>query len=155
MPKPTNKLKSPPPIPEQLTFVVNFWPVMPAFGKGSSRISRNIGRKPIYKLEVVQQHFTVDKLNAFTKGCRQDLAKWGWDINDTFNAIQKLRQKDYLSSAWCEDNHGNWAACDGYCIPNHLDTSCDPPCRIDLYIKFAVSLTGKVLLIFSFHPSNT
>ncbi len=117
--------------------------------------NRKIARGPLYSLADVQAlTLQAETLNLWTRRCIQDVAKLGFDTDDVGGLIRELSEQDYRDSEWC-DNGKSWAACDAYTLKRlEFIENAGKYFRIEYFLKFALSKTGKLLLIVSCHTSN-
>lgn len=91
---------------------------------------------------------------AWTRKCKNDLQKYTLDSEDVLELVKLCFQGGrFLSSEWCRQSpDGCWAACDAYivCIKQWIP-SAHKDMNVEYYVKFAISKTGKVLLLVSCH----
>lgn len=137
-------------IPIKLTTVVNYWPNQPVFSTSPTTAERHIGERPIYKLDSVKQLKSGDFFLVTAK-CKRDVPEQlNWDITDVHAAVLQLEvNKHFKNAEWCQSSAGSWLPCDAYVMRDYDDGKAEWPC--DLYIKYAMAVTGTALLIVSCH----
>jgi hypothetical protein len=96
----------------------------------------------------------VLKARLFTEDSGVDAAKEGWALRDVLDLLKTaVEHGTYKNSKWCRQGKspgGNvvpCAPCDGYSVIYHHREKG----KIKCYVKFAISKTGTLLLIFSCH----
>ena len=108
---------------------------------------------PLYDLDRVKS-ITKDGigLNLWTKDCVKDVRELGWDHSDVINLIQRLGDRDYIDSEWCENGKGAWAACDAYHINAYewIPTA-SKEMKIGYFVKIAINKPGTMVLTVSCH----
>jgi hypothetical protein len=119
---------------------------------GTGRIK--IANGPLYDLKRVKtllEH--EDDLNLWTEKCRKDVHKWfDADHQRVIALIKTLKTDDYIDSEWCENGKGAIAACDAYRIQSTEPAlATGQLLRMEYFLKFAISKTGKVVLLVSCH----
>ncbi len=109
---------------------------------------------PLYGLARVQALVEDDAvLKAWTEKCRKDVRKWfDDDMHRIVELIGSLKSSDYIDSEWCENGAGAVAACDAYSIKKfETAPATGQRIKMEYFLKFAVSKTGKVVLMVSCH----
>jgi hypothetical protein len=92
--------------------------------------------------------------SLFTDDCRTDVAFESWSLREVIKLVDEAMQRgNYKNSQWCrqgviDQDVVPCAPCDAYKVRFMHATKG----LTDYYIKFAISKTGKLLLIFSCHP---
>lgn len=99
--------------------------------------------------------FGTQATKAVTEKCVNDLQKWHLNSDDLHDLITlALKRGRYLGSEWCiQKPRGPYAACDAYLVSRmepKPHTQGEWEC--EYYLKFAISKTGRLLLIISCHP---
>lgn len=121
---------------------------------------RKIARGPLYardELLAFMEEQGSDGIGQWTQNCLGQIQALNLDKDDLLELVKHaLLTGTYLDSEWCERHeNGPWAACDAYCfmrrewfpkVHKHMDC--------EYYLKLAVSKTGALLLLISFHPSR-
>lgn len=127
---------------------------------GVGATARAIPGGPLYpKNEVLA---LLDRLGTcgvslWTRKCTEDIQKLALDLDEVVEIVSEaLRCGRYISSEWCEQQPtGPWAACDAYELKRR--ERC-PVAKKELeyiyYIKFAIGMAGKILLLVSCHLSS-
>ena len=115
--------------------------------------SRKITGGPLYKLAEIQAlAATPDAVKLWTGKCRRDVANLTLDAADVGALLQELTERDYRDSEWCDNGKGAWAACDAYNLRrNEYVETAGKTLRIEYFLKFALSKTGKLVLMVSCH----
>jgi hypothetical protein len=98
-----------------------------------------------------------DGIRQWTKQCISDVVVLGLDNADLADLVAHgLKTGTHLGSEWCQRNDDRfWAACDAYRFIRREQlprTSRQADC--EYYLKLAISKTGALLLLISFHPSR-
>jgi hypothetical protein len=120
---------------------------------------RKILGGPLYPREELLAHIEehgAEGINQWTQKCMGDIQALSLDKDDVLDLVRHaLKTGTYIDSEWCERHvDGPWAACDAYRFTRrewfprafkHMDC--------DYFLKLAVSKTGALLLLISFHPS--
>lgn len=123
------------------------------------RKRNRIGEKPLYAKEAVLSILRgeADPVILWTDRCIKNVGSLDWGPDDVVRLVQgALNDGTYLNSSWCSQGaNGNWAACDAYRVmfeewAPHLHQMRS----LEYYLKFAISRTGKVVLIVSCHLSG-
>lgn len=115
--------------------------------------SRKIAGGPLYKLAEIQALATTpDAVKLWTGKCRRDVANLTLDAADVGALLQELTERDYRDSEWCDNGKGVWAACDAYNLRrNEYVETAGKTYRMEYFLKFALSKTGKLVLMVSCH----
>jgi hypothetical protein len=96
-------------------------------------------------------------IRAWTRKCIDDIQKLCLDDEDVFELVtEAVRCGRFTGSEWCEQQpNGPWAACDAYEL-KHREWSdvAKKELEYTYYIKFAIGMTGAILLLVSCHLSN-
>ena len=118
--------------------------------------NRKIAAGPLYALARIQALTELsDSVKFWTKSCRRRAANLTLDPTDVGNMIRELKEQDYRDSEWCDNGKSYWAACDAYTlIRNEYLENAGKWFRMEYFLKFAESRTGKLVLIVSCHTSN-
>ena len=88
----------------------------------------------------------------WTRKCIYDVADLGLDAEGVCDLIQELRSENYRGSEWCENGTGSTAACDAYnLIRTEYIANMDKKSDVEYFIKIAISMSEKTLLIVSCH----
>jgi hypothetical protein len=91
--------------------------------------------------------------SLFTDDCKLDVAFEGWSLKNVVQLVQEaLQYGKYKNSQWCRQGVTDelvvpCAPCDAYAV-RFIHAEKGPT---NYYVKFAISKTGKLLLIFSCH----
>ncbi len=114
---------------------------------------RKIPGGPLYKLAEIQAlAATPDAVYLWTGKCRRDVANLTLDAAAVGALLQELTARDYRDSEWCDNGKGAWAACDAYNLRrNEYVETAGKTFRMEYFLKFAVSKTGKLVLMVSCH----
>jgi hypothetical protein len=115
-----------------------------------------ISNGPLYSSDVVLAILKngVVGTSLFTEDSRFDVASESWSLKDVVKLVEEaLRHGSYKNSQWCrqgitDEDVVPCAPCDAYEVRFAHETKG----LTNYYVKFAVSKTGKLLLIFSCHP---
>ena len=115
--------------------------------------SRKVTGGPLYKLAEIQAlAATPDAVKLWTEKCRRDVANLTLDAADVGAMLQELTERDYRDSEGCDNGKGAWAACDAYNLRrNEYVETAGKTYRIEYFLKFALSKTGKLMLMVSCH----
>lgn len=114
---------------------------------------RKIRGGPLYKLAEIQAVATApDAVQLWTAKCRRDVANLTLNAADVGTMLQELTERDYRGSEWCDNGKGAWAACDAYALRRleYLESAAKS-FRMGYFLKFALSKTGKLVLMVSCH----
>ncbi len=114
---------------------------------------RKIPDGPLYKLAEIQTVAAAPgAVQLWTAKCRRDAANLTLDAADVGTMLQELTGRDYRDSEWCDNGKGAWAACDAYTLRRleYLE-SASKSFRMEYFLKFALSKTGKLVLMVSCH----
>ena len=115
--------------------------------------SRKITGGSLYTLAEIQAlAATPGNVNLWTTKCRRDVANLTMDVADVGALLQELTERDYRDSEWCDNGKGAWAACDAYNLRrNEYVETAGKTFRMEYFLKFALSKTGKLVLMVSCH----
>lgn len=115
--------------------------------------SRKIIGGLLYALAEIQAlAATPGTVNLWTAKCRRDVANLALDAADVGALLQELTERDYRDSEWCDNGKGAWAACDAYHLRrNEYVETAGKTFRMEYFFKFALSKTGKLVLMVSCH----
>lgn len=83
--------------------------------------------------------------------------KLEWDLDDVAALVKAAIQNGrFIGSEWCAQKPGGpVAACDAYSLKNiEWNAAAKRDLTVEYYVKFAISLTGAILLICSCHTSR-
>ena len=136
-------------------FVLSEYSTSPPTQLGAGRIKIEGG--PLYDLARVKQLVdNADCINLFTRTCISEVHKlFDSDTEQVAALIQALNTHDYLDSEWCENGKSGIAACDAYRIRrSEVVVATNKPATVEYFLKFAVSKTGKLVLLVSCHLSQ-
>lgn len=114
---------------------------------------RKIAGGPLYALARIQMLTELpNSVQFWTAKCRRDAANLTLAPADVGSMIRELNERDYRDSEWCENGKGFWAACDAYNLTRseYLEHA-GKWFRMEYFLKFAESRTGKLVLIVSCH----
>jgi len=69
---------------------------------------------------------------------------------------EALSKGRFIGSEWCQQQPtGPWAACDAYSlVRREWMSAARRELDMEYYIKFAIGISGTILLLASCHPSN-
>lgn len=133
-------------------------PPLPSGGK-TGRDIRGPQDEPLYPAHEVLKLLSnnVDKtINPWSQKCIKDIQKWS--LEDQLPGLLELAlQHDRFRGAeWCAQKpNGPWAACDVYLINrDELIEASNISINMKYYIKFAIAVTGKILILASCHPEE-
>lgn len=118
---------------------------------------RKIGQKQLYPAAdvVAVLESGVESVLLWTHKCQMDVASFPWDESDVIALLRcALTDGKSHSAEWCiESDAGPMAACDVYTV-DRAETANGKPVLMKYYVKFAISKTGKVILVASCHVSR-
>lgn len=118
--------------------------------------SRSICEGPLYPratLTGLLKH-GGQNISAWTKDSAADLEKLALDVDGAARILlEALQNGKYHSSEWCKQApSGPWAACDAYVLQrSEWIPSAHKEMMMEYYLKLAISKTGSLLLLVSFH----
>lgn len=117
---------------------------------------RKISGGPLYELAKIQALTELpDTINLWTAKCRRDAANLTLDTSDIGELIRELKKEDYRDSEWCDNGKNSWAACDAYrLVRSEFIEAAGKSFRMEYFLKFAESKTGKLVLMVSCHTSK-
>jgi hypothetical protein len=121
---------------------------------------RDISGGPLYKIDELLgfiRRSGPDGIRQWTTQCISDVVQLGLDNADLADLVAHgLKTGTWLGSEWCQRNDDRfWAACDAYRFNRREQLpriSRQSDC--EYYLKLAISKTGALLLLISFHPSR-
>lgn len=123
--------------------------------------SRRINKKYLYDIADIRKLAstpdTDESVLAWTAGAKADISGLLWDMEDVKELIlHALDHGRRLKPEWCvQSPDGPLAACDVFIVSRHEVGKRDNVRRImQYYLKFAVSKTGRLLLIASCHTTE-
>ena len=129
-------------------------------GRPWETIERKISGGPLYPkdelLTFLADHGS-DGIRQWTQKCISDLQALELNQEDIFDQVrQALLTGTFLGSQWCERHEGGpWAACDAYHFyRREWFAKLMKYMECEYYLKLAMSKTGVLLLLISFHPSR-
>lgn len=99
----------------------------------------------------------VQCINAWTKKCSADIQKLALDAGDLYGLLREAFSKGhFLGSEWCQQRPGGpWAACDAYKLfRREWVAAAHRDMDMEYYLKFAIGMTGAILLLVSCHLSE-
>jgi hypothetical protein len=97
------------------------------------------------------------RLIPWTRKCAEDIQKMALEADELFDLINNILNKGrYLGSEWCQQQpSGPWAACDAYSLRcREWSPVAHREIEMEYYLKFAIGVTGAILLLASCHPST-
>ena len=118
---------------------------------------RGIKNGPLYPPEeVIAMATNADSIRPSTRKCLKDMQSLGLDNSSLATlVIMAVQVGCYRGSMWCKLKERSIAACDEYVV---VDSTWSEAASKELdctfYIKFAISRTGKLLLLVSCHLST-
>lgn len=122
-----------------------------------SEAGRLIGAGPLYPAEeIVRLLNDIDAIRPQTEKCRNDIQSLEFDNEDLARLIKNaVTAGHYRKSVWCRLSAKAIAACDDYVVTDrawseHARKEMD----CEMYLKFAINQSGKLLLMVSCHPST-
>lgn len=119
---------------------------------------RTIPFGPLYPPSEVLKlidHISENDVIAWTEKCILDLQNMNLDAEDLMELVKiAVTRGRFRKSEWCiQAPNGPWAACDAYSLfRKEFIEKAFREMDIEYYLKFAISVTGAVLLIISCHP---
>lgn len=122
-----------------------------------SEAERQIGAGPLYPAEeIIRLLNGRDVIRTSTEKCRNDVQALAFDDEDLARLIRNaVTSGRYRQSAWCRLSPKAIAACDDYIVTDkawneeaHKEMECQ------MYLKFAINSSGKLLLMVSCHLST-
>lgn len=124
---------------------------------GATDRERKIGGQ-LYSREDVEALIKDPAAISFwTRKCQHDAAKLNLDENGAADLVREaLQSGKHLPAEWCEQRpDGPWAACDVYVLRRkEWIEAARREMDCEYYLKFAISKTGKLLLMASCHLSE-
>ena len=118
---------------------------------------RSICGGPLYSISTLTGLLEDGGQNIvpWTRGSSADLEKLSLDLDGAARILlEALQNGRYHNSEWCQQRpSGPWAACDAYVLQrSEWIPSAHKEMMMEYYLKLAISKTGSVLLLVSFHP---
>lgn len=118
----------------------------------TSECSRKIPGGPIYSLDSVRACKTA---HAGGRKASNDIETLGYLLEDIPGiAADAVKLGAYKGAEWCAVG-SRWVAADAY---TYVETSCceytGKELHCDIYLKFAIASSGKIIIINSLHTSN-
>lgn len=111
----------------------------------------NSKKGPIYKLADAKKLAQLGKVHVVTRKARNNLEDLEWDDTNIATLIAALENRHYKKSYSYKLSDSRTNDCDAYVIHFDHKTMQEEKYSSDLYVKFAISQTGHLLLIFSCH----
>lgn len=138
-----SRFQGPPPVPEQ-------------------GADRRIPGGPLYpKADVLAllDREVVEAVKPLTDKCLREVENLAFDKKDLVTLIrQAVTSGHFRNSEWCQLNarQNTWAASDAYSlIREEWMEAAHRDMDIEYYLKFAIGITGKLLILVSCHtPQN-
>ena len=124
---------------------------------GATDRERKIGGKLYSREDVEALIKDPTAIRFWTPKCQRDAAKLNLDENGATDLLRDaLRHGKHLPAEWCEQRpDGPWAACDVYVLRRkEWNDAARREMDCEYYLKFAISKTGKLLLMASCHLSE-
>lgn len=127
---------------------------------GVGATARGIPGGPLYQsAEVISllDRMGTQGVLSWTGKCSGNLQDLSLDLDDVVVlVVEAVRCGRFIGSEWCvQKPDGPWAACDAYEIKRRERCSvAKKELEYIYYIKFAIGMTGKILLLASCHLSN-
>lgn len=121
--------------------------------------NRKIAGGPLYRAEEVLELLADVEgrpVVAWSKKCFQDSDKLGFDQRDLCELVAlAISNGNFLGAEWCiQLDYGPWAACDAYSIVRkEWIPKAYKEMSFEYYVKFAISRSGKQVLLASCHLS--
>lgn len=120
---------------------------------------RKIGSTPLYHRQEVLSLLADndDAVHPWTRKCIRDMQFLSLDHKDVAQLVlEALSNGRFIRAEWCQQKPGGpWAACDAYVFTRkEWVHNAYKEMAFDYYIKFAISKTGKLLLLVSCHLSE-
>lgn len=121
---------------------------------------RGIEGGPLYPgpeiLALIAGH-GVENIISWTRKCVEDIQKMALDADELADLVFKALNKGrYIGSEWCQQQpSGPWAACDAYRLRcQEWSPVARREIEMEYYLKFAIGVSGTILLLASCHPST-
>ena len=125
-----------------------------------SSTNKKISGGPLYPahevLELLEKNGS-QIIKTWTKKCVYDVQELAFDPDDLLNLVKlAIRRGRFIGSEWCTQSpRGPWAASDAYSVTNkEWIQAAHKEMDMEYYIKFAIGMTGNILLLVSCHPSG-
>lgn len=143
-----------------LTIMVNDRIVSRVTGTPTRRNGGIIQRAPLYPadevLDLLEQR-GVEAFTLWTNDCQKDVQNLALDHDGVLELLRHaLTGGRFLNAQWCQQKPGGpWAACDAYSTTrSEWIEAAFKSFDIQYYVKFAMSRSGKLLLLVSCHASS-
>lgn len=120
----------------------------------NDQCDRKISGGPLYPTSDVVQALEAALPQLWTRKCIADVANLGLEQEDVAGLLREaLTQNNFRESEWCQQStDGPWAACDAYDLTRmEWNEHAHKELRCDYYLKFAIGLTGRLVLTISCH----
>lgn len=125
---------------------------------GATNRERRIGGQLYSRADVEALIQDPTAIRLWTSKCQRDTARLELEENGVADLVREaLRHGKRRPAEWCEQNpNGPWAACDAYVLRRkEWNDATRREMDCEYYLKFAISKTGKLLLMASCHlPEN-
>lgn len=114
---------------------------------------------PIYPVEDVLRILSQgdEQTRLWTRACIRDVTNMAFELAEVRELVRlAIIDGVYANSQWCiQKPNGPWAACDSYRLSRQewID-SANKMMSLEYYVKYAISKTGKILLLVSCHMSQ-
>lgn len=121
--------------------------------------ARKIPGGPLYDITELAVLLSkgVDVLIPWTRKCAEGLQESALELEDVLEIFRLCVVKGiFLGAEWCKQNPtGPWAACDAYRVyRSEWIQYAHKEMQIEYYLKFAIGMTGVVILMASCHLSE-
>lgn len=96
-------------------------------------------------------------IRLWTRKCAEDIQEMALDSEELHELLtEALLKGRFIGSEWCQQQPtGPWAACDAYClVRRELMPAARRELDMEYYLKFAIGISGTILLLASCHPSR-
>ena len=119
--------------------------------------SRKISGGPLYPAHEVKEMLADGNtvaIKAWTEKCAKDIQKLELEESDLRELLQiAVQSGNFRGAEWCDQKpNGPLAACDAYALERkEYIRHAHKEMNMEYYIKFAISKSGKVLLVASCH----
>lgn len=120
-----------------------------------------IAKGPLYGLEEVKALASDLQLVLWTRRCIQTVRDLYEGVRDDYDSdlamvadllVRLGINGRYLDSEWCDNGKGALAACDAYEVcRDDMIPATGKTIRSRYFVKFAISKTGRILLVVSCH----
>ena len=143
-----------------LTIMVNDKVVSRFTGVPTREAGGIIQKAPLYPVDEVLRLLGErgsEGVTYWTRDCVRDVRNLVLDPEDVVDLIKHaVNAGRFLNAQWCQQKpEGPWAACDAYSVVRReWIPAAFKDFDIKYYVKFALSRSGKVLLLISCHVSQ-